>query len=878
MTITGSGFEIAGVPDVADVQVGTVQIPVGFFTVTSPTTIVVDLRPAALMVPPGDTTNGAGGYQVLVTLKDGETSKPTPGSLFEFVNTNGSGTVPAVTSVRAYGGPEAGGNTVDIFGTGLSAPTGVTFGGVSASNIQVISDFELSVRAPAFNGGTTACVQNGSSFGTGENATNDICQVQVVVTNAHGSSATSTILPLYEGPAQFDPNGVIPAPTGEEVAPQPNEYDYVPAPTITSISTVITDPTSLASETGFPGGPTPAVVTIHGTGFNLATLEWVNFGDPTLASSQDFSLVTVTGTEIQISAPPQAPTIDPLNVPVSVKTLAGLSDPVNAIYAGIPTVTSVVATPAAGPTAGTNGGPDTGGTPISITGQGFAQQVFGPLGFVDNLSPFSLGTQSTYAVNSDTNITTQTVPQNPAIVDVEACTVSGCSYNPPADYFFLFPPGNPKVDSVSPTSGPAPGGTSVTISGQNLGCVTGVFFGTVAAATFSNTQAFLDCGLTNQVTVTSPPGPIGATVPVTVTTVESDLTHAGPSSSTATFTYLAVPPAFTAASPPGTATVGVPYHYQFTATGAPAPTFAVTSGALPTGLHLAAKTGVLSGTPAAVGIYTFRVTASNGISPPAVTPPLTITVVGSNAGYRVATASGQVFPFGADASYGSLAGVHLNRPVVGMAATPSGHGYWLVASDGGVFSFGDAVFHGSTGNLHLARPVVGMAATPSGHGYWLVASDGGVFSFGDAVFHGSTGNLHLARPVVGMAATATGHGYWLVASDGGVFSFGDAVFHGSTGNLHLARPVVGMAATPSGHGYWLVASDGGVFTFGDAHFYGSSGSVVLTQPVVGMAVTATGRGYGLVATNGDVASFGDFALYGSIANQHLASPVVGMTL
>jgi hypothetical protein len=51
----------------------------------------------------------------------------------------------------------------------------------------------------------------------------------------------------------------------------------------------------------------------------------------------------------------------------------------------------------------------------------------------------------------------------------------------------------------------------------------------------------------------------------------------------------------------------------------------------------------------------------------------------------------------------------LNKPVVGMAATPDGGGYWLVASDGGIFSFGDATFYGSTGGLTLSKPVVGMA-------------------------------------------------------------------------------------------------------------------------------------------------------------------------
>jgi len=55
----------------------------------------------------------------------------------------------------------------------------------------------------------------------------------------------------------------------------------------------------------------------------------------------------------------------------------------------------------------------------------------------------------------------------------------------------------------------------------------------------------------------------------------------------------------------------------------------------------------------------------------------------------------------------------------------------MVASDGGVFSFGDAHFQGSMGGMHLNKPVVGMAQNTVG-GYWLVASDGGVFSFGAA--------------------------------------------------------------------------------------------------------------------------------------------------
>jgi hypothetical protein len=240
-------------------------------------------------------------------------------------------------------------------------------------------------------------------------------------------------------------------------------------------------------------------------------------------------------------------------------------------------------------------------------------------------------------------------------------------------------------------------------------------------------------------------------------------------------------------------------------------------------------------------------------------------------GYWNVASDGGIFTFGDAGFFGSTGSMHLNQPVVGMASTRDGRGYWLVASDGGIFSFGDAVFHGSTGNIHLNKPIVGMASTPDGGGYWLVASDGGVFTFGDAAFYGSTGNIHLNRPVVGMGATPDGHGYWLVASDGGIFSFGDAAFHGSTGSMHLNKPVVGMASSPSGHGYWLVASDGGIFTFGDANFDGSAGSIPLALPVVGMAAVPSGAGYWLTAADGGMFSYGPGAIFwGSVPGIFLA--------
>ena len=74
----------------------------------------------------------------------------------------------------------------------------------------------------------------------------------------------------------------------------------------------------------------------------------------------------------------------------------------------------------------------------------------------------------------------------------------------------------------------------------------------------------------------------------------------------------------------------------------------------------------------------------------------------------------------------------LNKPIVGMAATPDGRGYWLVASDGGIFTYGDAELLRLGRGLTSTSRSSGMAPTPDGGGYWLVASDGGIFSYGDA--------------------------------------------------------------------------------------------------------------------------------------------------
>ena len=134
-------------------------------------------------------------------------------------------------------------------------------------------------------------------------------------------------------------------------------------------------------------------------------------------------------------------------------------------------------------------------------------------------------------------------------------------------------------------------------------------------------------------------------------------------------------------------------------------------------------------------------------------PPAQCTTLGVSSGQvcndHISTVSDD------DGGYLRLAGAAYYAsplPLGGGSGSPGGgHGYDEVASDGGIFTFGPS-FHGSTGAIHLNQPVVGLAATPDGGGYWEVASDGGIFAFGDAGFHGSMGAIALNRPVVGIAA------------------------------------------------------------------------------------------------------------------------------
>ncbi len=251
---------------------------------------------------------------------------------------------------------------------------------------------------------------------------------------------------------------------------------------------------------------------------------------------------------------------------------------------GAPTVTGI--TPSAGPLGG--------GTSVVISGTNLGSATAVAFG----------STPAVITADSATSVTA-TAPAGTGTVDVTVTTSYGGSATSTADQFTYV--NAPVVSAIAPSAGPASGGTSVVISGTDLGSATAVAFG--------STPAVVTADSATSVTATAPAGT--GTVDVTVTTV------GGTSATSAADHFLyGTAPVFTS---PTTVTFVAGQAGQLTpvATGAPAPVVTVLS-TLPSWLTF--TRGVLSGTPPATGATSVTFSASNGVGG-AVTQTVTLTVV-----------------------------------------------------------------------------------------------------------------------------------------------------------------------------------------------------------------------------------------------------------
>jgi hypothetical protein len=474
-------------------------------TVTSWSTGDIRVVVPPYYVPGGTPTGFAGRANVTVVTAGTPHQSSGPGSASVYQYTASSSGTPAVDYVSSPSGPLAGGNTVRIIGAALAGATSVRFGDVPATSFTVLSDNQISARVPASDGHCATSAAQG------------MCAVAVTVSTPFGTSAGPPVLPAYQGPVVFSPNGayVVPAGCGCEVAAAPQEYDYAPAPRIASVSP------AFASE----DGATDAVIT--GSGFNLLTFEYANVGPAGLGSSQDFVIAGVTPTQLVITVPAALEaTVEPLTVPLSVLSAGQLSNAAELDYAGTPVLTGISKHLASHADPGR----------LTISGRGLAAAtsvVFQPQGEFG----FLTSTSTAISAQTDTSLTVA-IPQTFAVpVDVLACSVTGCSASDPAaDTLLLVYPGRPVVNSSSPASGPASGGTVVTIQGALDSEIGTVYFGSAHAKILS--QPVLTPS--GPVTVQAPPGTAGTTVDITITTLGGELAGQPRSAVTpaAVFTYL----------------------------------------------------------------------------------------------------------------------------------------------------------------------------------------------------------------------------------------------------------------------------------------------------------------------------------------------------
>jgi glucose/arabinose dehydrogenase len=313
--------------------------------------------------------HAAGAVNVVVTNTDTQSGTLTNG----YTYTNSA---PTVTSISPTSGSTSGGTSVTIGGTGFLTGATVTLGGIAATNIVVVSSTSITANTPAHAVGT----------------------VNVVVTNTDSQSGTLT-----------------------------NGYTYTnPAPTVTSIS-----PTSGPALGG-------TSVTIGGTGF-------LTGATVTLGGTAATSVVVVSSTSI--TAKTAAHAAGTVNVVVTNTDSQSGTLTNGFTYNAAPTVTSI------SPTSGST----SGGTPVTIGGTGFLTGATVTLG----------GTAATgVVVVNSTTITATTGAHaagtvNVVVTNTDAQTgtlTNGYTYSATA----------PTVTSISPTSGPAAGGTPVTITGTNF--------------------------------------------------------------------------------------------------------------------------------------------------------------------------------------------------------------------------------------------------------------------------------------------------------------------------------------------------------------------------------------------------------------------------
>jgi len=516
---------------------------------------------------------GTGTVDVTVTAPGG-TSPTTPADLFTYV------AAPTVTGLSPKAGPAAGGTMVTITGTGFTGASAVDFGTTLATSFSIVSATSITATSPAGSGtvDVTVTTVGGKSATTPADQFSYAPTVSAISPTA-GPFAGGTLVTItgtgFIGVTAVD-FGTTSAPivtvsATSITATSPAGTGVVDVTVATTAGTSPTTPADLFTYVAAPtvSGVSPnvgpgaggTVVTITGTDFSGATA--VDFG-----TTPALSFTVQTATSITATSPPGTGVVD-----VTVTGSGGTSatSPADQFTYG-PKVSAI--RPLAGPLGG--------GTSVTISGTGFTGATavdFGPTA------------AQSFTVVSDTSITAVS-PAGTGVVNVTVTSPIATSATSAADLFTY----GPLVSSISPTSGPATGGTLVTITGLEFTGATAVDFGPTPAESFTVVSS-------TSITAVSPAGT--GTVDVTVTALGAT----SPTSTADLFTYA---PTVTGISPTQGAAGGGTF-VTITGTGFAGAT-AVDFGTTAAAFEIESATLILAESPAGTGVVDVTVTTPAGTS------------------------------------------------------------------------------------------------------------------------------------------------------------------------------------------------------------------------------------------------------------------------
>jgi len=287
--------------------------------------------------------------------------------------------------------------------------------------------------------------------------------------------------------------------------------------------------------------------------------------------------------------------------------LQAVAGPAASAAVNVPVVTSI----------GSNSGPPSGGTFATIYGSGFTSVTA-----VD----FGSTPAASYTVSSSTLIFATAPAGSLGTVDITVTNPAGTSSISAADHYTYV--NQTVINEVSPDSGPAGGGTTVTLSGAGFTGATSVLFGSTPAASYT-----VDSD--TAITATAPPGTDGI-VDIRVQTPFFE----SPATALDQYTYVGVPPTVTSLFGDSGSVVGGTF-VQITGSGFTGVT-AVDFGSTPAASFTVESPTLINATAPAGSAGTVDVTVTNlaGTSSTsagdqytylASVPPCTTTIIGTNA-------------------------------------------------------------------------------------------------------------------------------------------------------------------------------------------------------------------------------------------------------